>query len=63
MWSPQPDFATSTSCWLAAGAAHHTVTTTAVSIDVFQAFAGIAGTELLVIDADTTVRGFARELR
>lgn len=63
VWSQHLDFATSTSCWLAAGAAHHTVMTTAVGIDVIQDFADIAGTELLVIDADTTVRGFARKLR
>jgi L-arabinose isomerase len=63
VWKPQPDFATSAACWLAAGAAHHTVMTTAVGIDVFRDFAEMAATELVVIDEDTTVRGFARELR
>jgi L-arabinose isomerase len=63
VWKPQPDFATSAACWLTAGAAHHTVMTTAVGIEVFRDFAEIAGTELLVIDDDTTVRGFQRELR
>ncbi|MFS0865785.1 L-arabinose isomerase [Microbacterium sp. 179-B 1A2 NHS] len=63
VWEPAPDFATSAACWLAAGAAHHTVMTTAVGIDVFRDFADIAGTELLVIDDDTTVRGFTKELR
>jgi L-arabinose isomerase len=63
VWEPAPDFATSASCWLAAGAAHHTVMTTAVGIEVFRDFAEIAKTELVVIDEDTTVRGFQRELR
>jgi L-arabinose isomerase len=63
VWKPAPDFATSASCWLAAGAAHHTVMTTAVGIEVFRDFADIAGTELVVIDEDTTVRDFQRELR
>ncbi|KQZ85096.1 L-arabinose isomerase [Microbacterium sp. Root166] len=63
VWEPAPDFATSAACWLAAGAAHHTVMTTAVGIDVFRDFAEIAKTELVVIDDDTTVRGFQRELR
>ncbi len=63
VWRPAPDLATSAACWLAAGAAHHTVMTTAVGIEVFRDLAEIAGTELLVIDADTTVRGFERELR
>jgi len=63
VWKPAPDFATSAACWLAAGAAHHTVMTTAVGIDVFRDFADIAKTELLVIDDSTTVRGFQQELR
>jgi len=63
VWKPQPDFATSAACWLAAGAAHHTVMTTAVGIDVFHDFAEIAKTELIVIDDTTTVRDFQRELR
>ncbi|MBD8207941.1 L-arabinose isomerase [Microbacterium sp. CFBP 8790] len=63
VWKPAPDFATSASCWLAAGAAHHTVMTTAVGIEVFRDFAEIAKTELVVIDEDTTVRGFQSELR
>ncbi len=63
VWKPAPDFATSAACWLAAGAAHHTVMTTAVGIEVFRDFAEIAGIELLEIDEATTVRGFTRELR
>ncbi|MCB0908274.1 MAG: L-arabinose isomerase, partial [Nocardioidaceae bacterium] len=63
VWEPAPDFATSAACWLAAGAAHHTVMTTSVGIEVFRDFAEMAGTELLVIDEATTVRGFRDELR
>ena len=63
VWKPSPDFATSAACWLAAGAAHHTVMTTAVGIEVFRDFAEIAKTELVVIDEDTTVRRFQHELR
>ena len=55
--------ATSAACWLAAGAAHHTVMTTAVGIEVFRDFAEIARVELLVIDEATTVSEFRRELR
>ncbi|MFI8593299.1 L-arabinose isomerase [Microbacterium sp. NPDC078428] len=63
IWKPQPDFATSAAAWLTAGAAHHTVMTTAVGIEVFRDFAEIAKTELLVIDDDTTLRDFQREVR
>jgi L-arabinose isomerase len=63
VWKPAPDFATSAAAWLAAGAAHHTVLSTAVSAEAFADFADIAETELLVIDDSTTTRGFARELK
>src|SRR5690554_275624 len=63
LWKPAPDFATSAAAWLTAGAAHHTVMTTAVGVDVFRDFAEIAGTELLVIDEQTILRDFQREVR
>ncbi|EYR64119.1 arabinose isomerase [Actinotalea ferrariae CF5-4] len=63
VWKPQPDFATSAEAWLMAGAAHHTVLTTQVGLEVVEDFADIARTELLAIDAGTTSRGFAKELR
>lgn len=63
VWKPEPDLATSAAAWLSAGAAHHTVMSTAVGLDVFEDFADIAGTELLRIDSTTTLREFQRELR
>ena len=63
VWRPEPNLATSAAAWLTAGAAHHTVMSTSVGIDVFQDFAEIAHTELLVIDASTTLHDFTREVR
>ena len=63
VWKPAPDFATSAAAWLTAGAAHHTVMSTAVGLETFEDFAEIARTELLVIDETTTTRGFAREVK
>jgi L-arabinose isomerase len=63
VWKPEPDFATSAAAWLVAGAAHHTVMSTAVGIDVFEDFAEIARNELVVIDKNTNLRDFTRELR
>ena len=63
VWAPRPDLRTSATAWLTAGAAHHTVMSTAIGIDVWRIFADIARTELLVIDESTTVRGFAAEVR
>jgi L-arabinose isomerase len=62
VWKPAPDFATSAAAWLTAGAAHHTVMSTALGVDAFRDFADIARTELLVIDRDTTLRDFTKEV-
>jgi L-arabinose isomerase len=63
IWKPEPDFATSAAAWLTAGAAHHTVMSTAVGLEVFEDFAEIAKNELVVIDRHTNLRDFKRELR
>jgi L-arabinose isomerase len=63
VWRPHPDLATSAAAWLTAGAAHHTVLSTAVGADVIRDFADMTRTELLVIDDTTTLREFQREVR
>jgi L-arabinose isomerase len=63
VWRPAPDFRTSATSWLQAGAAHHTVMSTAIGADAFRDYARMAGVELLVIDESTTVRAFEDELR
>ncbi|NUU06257.1 L-arabinose isomerase [Leifsonia sp. C5G2] len=62
VWKPAPDFTTSATAWLEAGAAHHTVMSTAVGVEVFEDFARMLRTELLVIDDETTLRGFRRDI-
>ena len=63
VWSPRPDFRTSTTSWLAAGGPHHTVLSTALDREHLDDFADVAGVELAFIDESTTSRSFARELR
>lgn len=63
VWKPSPDFQTSAAAWLTAGAAHHTVMTTQVGVEVFRDFAAMSAVELLVIDDETTLGGFEREVR
>jgi L-arabinose isomerase len=63
VWKPKPDLGTATESWLAAGAPHHTVLSTALGVDEVWDFAEMARTELVVIDADTSPRGFAQQLR
>jgi L-arabinose isomerase len=62
IWRPKPDFVTSATCWLAAGAAHHTVMTNAVGMEVFVDFARMADVELAVIDEGTQVVSFEQSL-
>jgi len=54
---------TSAAAWLLAGAAHHTVMTTALGIEVFEDLARMSGTELVTIDRKTSVSAVERELR
>ncbi len=63
VWKPAPDFTTSAAAWLTAGAAHHTVMSTAVGLEAFRDFADMAGVELLVIDEDTTLPAFQQQVR
>ncbi len=63
VWKPAPDFRTSATAWLTAGAAHHTVMTTQVGLEAFRDFARISGVELLVIDESTTLPAFEQEIR
>ena len=63
VWKPQPSFAVSAEAWLLAGAAHHTVMSTALGLEAFQDFSDMARTELVTIDESTEARRFAQELR
>ena len=63
VWAPRPDWRTSVESWLTAGAPHHTVLSSAVDVEVLSDLANQLGVELVVIGADTTARGFEKELR
>ncbi|MER3553038.1 MAG: L-arabinose isomerase [Meiothermus sp.] len=63
VWEPEPDFKTGIAAWILAGGAHHTGYSYAVTTEMMEDFAEIAGVELAVIDAKTELRGFKNELR
>jgi len=63
LWVPRPDFHTAVTAWIYAGGAHHTVFSEAVTTEMLEDFATMAGIEFLVIDSDTTLRRFKQELR
>ncbi|MFU8871801.1 L-arabinose isomerase [Micromonospora sp. SL4-19] len=63
VWRPRPNLAASAEAWLTAGAPHHTVLSQAVGIEELDDLAEMTRTELVVIDADTTPRRLAHEIR
>ena len=63
VWMPKPDLPTSAAAWIYAGGAHHTSFSQAVTTEMIEDFASMAGVELVVIDADTRLRQFKQELK
>src|SRR5208337_5645405 len=61
VWKCRPDFETAATAWIYAGGAHHTGFSQAVTLEMIEDFAGMAGVELVVIDADTRLRQFKQE--
>lgn len=62
LWDCKPNLDIAATAWILAGGAHHTVYSQALTTEYMEDFADIAGIELLVIDANTTVRGFKDNL-
>jgi L-arabinose isomerase len=63
VWKARPDFATAVGAWLQTGGAHHTAMSTQLDPQVIKDFAKMAGIELLVIDADTTLESFEQQIK
>jgi L-arabinose isomerase len=63
LWVPRPDLEAATTCWIYGGGAHHTGFSQAVTTEMLEDFAEIAGLECLVINQQSTVSDFRKELR
>ncbi len=63
VWKCRPNFKTAVGAWIYAGGAHHTGYSYAVTTEHIEDLAEIAGVEVAVIDAETTIRGFRQQLR
>jgi len=63
VWQPEPSLEVAAGAWILAGGAHHTGFSMAVSTEHLEDFAEIAGIEFLLIDRDTKLYTFKRELR
>jgi L-arabinose isomerase len=62
VWKPRPNLATATEAWLMAGGSHHSVLSRAIGPEPLADFAEMGGLEFLLIDAETTIPGFKKEL-
>jgi L-arabinose isomerase len=63
VWKPKPDFKTSAASWIYAGGSHHPVFSKALTSEVLEDFAAIAGIEMVLINDSTTVSELRKELR
>ncbi|CAK7192367.1 L-arabinose isomerase [Commensalibacter sp. Nvir] len=63
IWKPLPNFRTSIEAWVASGAAHHSVYTQALDMEYFRLYAKLRNIELLVIDEDTKIEQFQKEIQ
>ena len=62
MWKLKPDHATGAAAWIYAGGAHHTVVSSALTVDDIRLFAKLTDTELVVIDENTDLNKLENEL-
>jgi L-arabinose isomerase len=63
LWVPRPDFKTATTAWILAGGAHHTGFSFALTAEHLEDFADMAGIEFLLINRDTRLAEFKKEIR
>jgi L-arabinose isomerase len=62
-WTPRPDLKTAAHAWILAGGTHHTAFSYSLNREHLEDYAEIAGIELLLINAETTISDFKKELR
>jgi L-arabinose isomerase len=63
LWLPRPNLKVAAAAWIYAGGAHHTGFSYSVTAEHLRDFAEMAGVEFLLIDENTRVSDFKKELR
>jgi L-arabinose isomerase len=63
VWEPMPSLEVAAGAWILAGGAHHTGFSMAVTAEHLEDFSEIAGIEYLLIDNNTSIPAFKKELR
>lgn len=63
VWIPEPNLKVGAAAWIYAGGAHHTAFSMAVTPEYLEDFAKMADVEFVLIDENTRLRNFEKELR
>lgn len=63
LWKPMPNLEIGAGSWILAGGTHHSSFSFSVTTEFMEDYAEIADIELVVIDKDTNIREFKKELR
>lgn len=63
LWIPRPSLKVAAAAWIYAGGAHHTSFSYAVTAEHLRNFTEMAGIEFLLIDENTRLEDFKKELR
>jgi L-arabinose isomerase len=63
VWVPEPSLQNAAVAWISAGGAHHTALSPALSPEHLENFAEMASMEYLLIDGDTKLADFRKQLR
>jgi len=63
LWVPRPNLKIGAAAWILAGGAHHTVYSQQIDVRHLEVFCELADVEMVVIDGDTKLRQFKKELK
>lgn len=63
LWDPKPNLKVSATSWILAGGAHHSCYSQAVTAQYLEDYCEIANIEYVLIDEETTLAEFKKELR
>ena len=63
VWIPEPNLKVAAMTWILAGGSHHTALSCALNSQHLEDFAEMADLEYLLINRDTTIENFKKELR
>ena len=63
LWIPEPNLEIGAHAWILAGGAHHTSFSMALNVEILEDLMEMIGLELIIIDNETKIREFKKELR